>query len=292
MINIMTIDVEDWYQTLDLNIDSKHWHTYEDRVKSNTHIILEIFTKYNIKATFFVLGYIAKKFPELVKEINSCGHVIGSHGFMHQLVFKQSIDEFKRDITSSKILLEDIIGKPVISYRSSSWSIDERNLWALEEIELSGYLYDSSVQPFKTYLSGMKIAPKIPFSPIINNKELKIIEFPTTIYGIRRFPIPFSGGLYFRMLQFKVISSIIKNINKKKSAMIYLHPWEFDKTQPRLNVSLLVNITHYFNIKNNKEKLDKLLRNFKFTTLEEYAKTVNPEPIYLGNTNNLGESKK
>jgi polysaccharide deacetylase family protein (PEP-CTERM system associated) len=268
MKNIMTVDVEDWYQTLDLNIHPSKWNMYEDRVINNTNLILNYFSKYNIKATFFILGYIANKFPDLVKKIHSSGHEIGSHGNMHQLAYNQTRKEFIDDIKLSKDILENIIGTPVESFRASTWSIDKRNLWALEEIENAGYKYDSSIQPFKTYLSGMKNAPLNTFIPIIDNKKLKLTETPVSIFS--KIKIPFSGGLYFRIIPFSINKLIINSVNKNSPAMIYLHPWEFDENQPKLKISLLTKFTHYYNLKNNLGKLDKTLNTFQFITLKEH----------------------
>lgn len=281
MKNILTIDVEDWYQTLDLNIPVNNWDTCDDRVHYGLNIILDLLDKYNIKATFFILGFIAKKHPELVKKIDNSGHEIGSHGTWHKLVYKQTKDEFREDIMLSKKILEDIIGKEVVLFRASSWSISENTLWALEILEEEGFICDSSIQPFKTPLSGISNAPTKPFYPVIGDKKLGILEFPPSVLQIGKIRVPFSGGLYLRTMPYSFIKRAIEFLNKSREAIIYIHPWEFDENQPRLEVPAHIKFTHYYNIKNNTLKLKKLLQDFDFITLGELIKNTKYEPLKI-----------
>lgn len=269
MTNALTIDLEDWYHTLDFNFPVNTWEQYEDRITNSTNIILETLDKHGVKATFFVLGYIAKKHPDLVRKISKKGHEIGSHGTLHKLIYKQTKDEFREDVADSKKLLQDITGKEVNLFRGSSWSISKDTLWALEILEEEGFKCDSSLQPFKTPLSGVNGAPKEPFYPVIEEKRLKIIEFPSTVLPMWKAGVPFSGGLYFRTMPLTFIKLALNKVNEKGPGMIYLHPWEVDVDQPKLKMFTHVRFTHYHNLNKTLNKLENLLDSFNFATLGE-----------------------
>lgn len=272
MKNALTVDVEDWYHTKDFDFDYKDWGKYESRIEYSLNTILELFLKHNVKATFFVLGYVARNHPELIRKIQSQGHEIGSHGNYHKLVYKQTPKEFREDICNSKKLLEDILGKEVNFFRASSWSISSENLWALNILEEEGFKVDSSVQPFKTPLSGMKKSPITPFHPIVNGKKLNLLEFPPTVLSLGGLKIPFAGGFYLRILPFQIIKYALKNVNKKREGLIYTHPWETDINQPKLKTSPIIKFVHYTNISTTTGKLEKLLSSFEFFTLGETIK--------------------
>ena len=157
MNNVFTIDVEDWYHTMDFNFPQEDWDKYEDRVEVGLRLIMEVLERHNVKATFFVLGCVAKKHPDLIKEIASLGHEIGSHGTNHRMVTAQSREEFRADVAMSKQILEDITGEKVKLYRSSSWSIVPKTIWALRILEEEGFICDSSIQPFRTRFLALKM---------------------------------------------------------------------------------------------------------------------------------------
>jgi polysaccharide deacetylase family protein (PEP-CTERM system associated) len=272
--NALTIDVEDWYQTLDFNFDIKTWNTYEDRIEYSLNLIIDMLDKYNVKGTFFVLGCLAEKHPKLIRRLAEKGHEIGSHGSFHKLVYSQTKEEFREDIMKSKKLLEDITAKEVVLFRASSWSISENTLWALSILEEEGYMCDSSIQPFKTPLSGINGAPRVPYYPIVNGEKLKLLEFPPTVMSINKLAIPFCGGLYLRALPMPFINYAINKVNKSSSALIYAHPWEVDLGQPRLDVPPHIQFTHYYNLNNTLNKLNKLLHKFEFVPLGEVIKGV------------------
>jgi len=267
MKNALTIDVEDWYQTLDFNFPQHTWEIYEDRVSDNLKQIISVLDKYNVKATFFVLGCIAEKHPHLIRELVAKGHEIGSHGTDHRLVYKQTPEEFREDIVNSKRILENITGKKVELFRASSWSISNETLWALEILEEEGFICDSSMQPFKTPLSGVSGAPRRPFHPLVNNRKLNLIEFPPTVLPVGNNSIPFSGGLYLRMLPIAFVKYALNKVNESGEGMIYTHPWEYDINQPKLKVSPIIKFTHYYNLKSTFLKLEELLKTFSFVTL-------------------------
>lgn len=268
MKNIITIDLEDWYHCNlgDNDVLDKRVST----VEKNTKEILRLLKENNAKATFFTLGSVAEDFGELIKEIDENGHEVASHGYGHELVYTLTEEEFKKDLMKSKNILESIINKPVLGYRAPSWSITEKNLWALNVIEECGFKYSSSIFPISTFLYGIKDAKDYPNKPIIDNKELKIMEFPpgTANFIIKK--LGFSGGFYFRFFPFFIIKNIIKRRNRKNIPVIcYLHPWEIDSKPPKLNLKGINKIIHYYGIKRCKKKFEKLLKTFEFTSIEE-----------------------
>ncbi len=270
MINILTVDIEDWYQTSDFNIDVKHWGSYESRIKDNTYKILGILSKRNIKATFFILSCIAREEPDLINEIVRQGHEIGSHGGFHKKVSIMTPHEFRQDIRESKFLLEEITGVKVKYFRAPCWSISNKNIWALEILEEEGFLCDSSFQTIKMLFLGEKHLPVKPFKPVINGKKLNITEIPSTVFTFPGFTIPFSGGFFLRAIPCRIIISSLKIVNKTGAGMVYIHPWEFDINQPRINTGFYAHTLHYLNINKTMNKFEILLDNFNFVSIGEY----------------------
>ncbi len=280
MKNVMTIDVEDWYQSNDFNFSPECWDNFESRVEDNTRKILEMLDKYETKATFFVLGSVAKQHPKLVRECVEKGHEIGSHGMWHKMVNRLSREEFIRDLRESREIIEQIAGKKVVYYRAASWSISRKILWMLEVLEEEGFLCDSSVQPFRTPLSGMNGAPYFPFHPVINSRTLRLVEFPSTVLRVGRLNLPFAGGLYLRSLPGGLIKRALRRVNKERPGMVYIHPWEADTKQPRLRVPPHIAFAHYSNLSTTLEKLEMLLQEFEFAPLGEIISSVEcPEHV-------------
>jgi polysaccharide deacetylase family protein (PEP-CTERM system associated) len=280
--NVLTVDVEDWYQTNDFDFDIKYYNHYEDRIKNSNGKILELLAKYDVKATFFVLGCVAQKHPGIVKSILNGGHEIGSHGQWHQMVCRQTREEFRYSIVTSKQILEDITGREIRYYRAPSWSISLDSLWALEILEEEGFTCDSSIQPFRTPLSGIRGAPVTPYYPVIKGRELKILEVPPTVLKLGKIFFPFAGGFYLRVLPFSLVSGALKQVNRERPGIIYIHPWETDFEQPRLKVPFHIKIIHYYNLKNYLCKVEKLLLRFKFIPLSNliYNQCHPALPVY------------
>lgn len=274
MINIFTVDTEDWYHA---NYED---HLFENNtttistVEENTEVYLDALAKNNSKATFFILGFVAEQHPNLVKKIAQAGHEIASHGYSHQLVYMQTPEEFREDVHHSKTLLEDIIGKEVISYRAPSWSITEDSLWALSILEEEGFQFDSSIFPFKNFLYGISSAPRFPFLAKELHPPVKtIIEIPPSTIRAPGINIPFSGGFYFRVLPYFIVSNFTHKVNKSGHPVIfYLHPREIDPGQPRLHLAKRDEIIHYFGIKRCREKMERLLSEFPCTSISSAAK--------------------
>lgn len=281
MKNALTIDVEDWYQTKDFDFPYHTWNQYEVRIEESMALLLDLLEQYDVKATFFVLGCIAKDHPELVKRIQAMGHQIGSHGSRHELVYRQTRDEFTQDVRYSKALLEDLTGEGVTYFRSSSWSIGSENLWALEVLEQEGFLVDSSVQPFKTPLSGMKHAPITPFYPVIEGRKLDLLEFPPGVLPIGTLRLPFCGGFYLRAIPLPLIELAFRRVNRQHETLLYTHPWEYDHQQPRLQAGPLLRFVHYYQLTKTYGKLEHLLKNFEFTTMRDIISSNQYEAIAL-----------
>lgn len=272
MYNIMTIDLEEWFHA---NYHEDVFNTkknYEVRVLDNTYRLLAHFNENNVKATFFVLGYIAIKHRQLILDIQNAGHEIASHGTSHSLVYEQSKKEFKEDIYKSKILLEDIVCKPIKGYRAPSWSITNKSLWALEVLQELGFIYDSSIFPFENFLYGIKDAPRFIYKPSINNKEGLLYEIPPSTYNIFGKTIGFSGGFFLRAIPYPIIKKFTEKINnlEQKPVIFYLHPREIDKNQPRLKLKYFEYLIHYLNISSCEKKFSKIVDSIKLTSIEEF----------------------
>ena len=271
VINILTIDIEDWYMDTDIST----WDSYENRVVESTNKILKILDETNTKATFFVVGYVAEHFPELIKDIKDRGHEIGTHGYSHTSIKKQTPSEFEGDLLKSVRILEDITKDKIRGHRACEFSIDEKTSWAIDILKKNGLKYDSSVFPVKTHLYGVPDATLYPYhisasNITIDNPEDDFFELPLSIYKlpIVHKNIPIAGGFYLRFFPYLFIKHAMKKINKMgKSAIVYVHPWEFDQKQPRIKE---LNWLHYYNISSAEKKFKKLLKDFKFGSIQEW----------------------
>lgn len=267
MRNALTVDVEDWYMTSDFSFDVSTWGSYEDRVVSSTMELVELFAHYKVRGTFFILGCVAERHPELVEEIARRGHEIASHGGWHQMINKMSLEQFREDLVYSKRILEGITGKPVRLFRAPSWSITPDRYEALKILAEEGFHCDSSLQPFRTPLSGVAGAPHTPFVPVLQEETLELLEFPPTVLKKGGVTFPFCGGFYLRTLPTWFLIWALRQVNRQRSGLIYVHPWEVDPQQPRLPASPLIRFVHYYNLNSTKKKLERLLQEFEFTTL-------------------------
>lgn len=267
--NLMSVDLEDYY----CDLPFLEWPKYKDRVVENTEMILELFEKYNIKATFFVVGYIAEKFPELVKKIFEQGHEIGSHSYSHNDLRKIDSKIFEEDIQKSIQILQNIIGEKILGFRAPFFSIDQKSFWAMKIIS-KYFVYDSSVFPVRTPLYGLPKAPRKIYNPLLKNpikedSDEKLIEIPLATYRVPIIGnIPIAGGFHLRFLPQKIISYGIKKLNKQdRPAMIYIHPKDLDAEMPKIKE---YNWTYYYNIKSARKKFEKILKEFQFCSVKEF----------------------
>jgi len=274
MVNAMTVDVEDWFQVSVLRqaIDYKDWHAQESRIVPNVNRILALFEEHNIKATFFVLGWIAEKYPDLVVSIRKHGHEIGSHGYAHQIIYEHPRKEFVEDLDKSIAILEGISGEKIIYYRAPSFSITRKTMWALEDLADRGIQYDSSIFPIKHDIGGMPHMPRDPFYLILQNGQ-RLNEFPLSTLKLWGENLPVSGGGYLRLLPYWFIKTGIARNNKDGIPVIlYFHPWELDPKQPRVELKWPSRFRHYTNLEFMEERVKGLLTDFKFTSIGQLAK--------------------
>jgi len=269
--NAISIDVEDYFQVAALaeSIKMSEWNSISPRVEENTHKILDLFDKYHVRATHFILGWVAERFPALVKEIANRGHEIASHGYSHQLIYNQTQEVFRQETNKSKNLLEDITGQEVLGYRAASYSITKKSLWALDILAEAGFKYDSSIFPVYHDRYGIHGSPKEPHILKTPNGQ-RLVEYPLSTYKIFGQTIPIAGGGYFRLYPFWLSRYFYRQVNKKQKPFVfYLHPWEVDPGQPKVDVSWFSKFRHYNNLDQCEHRLSKLLSEFKFTTMKD-----------------------
>lgn len=268
-VNAMSVDVEEYFQVsaFERHIDRDAWDSLPPRVERNIDRILALFSGRGVKATFFFLGWIAERHPELVRRVVAEGHELASHGWSHVRVTQQNPDEFRADVIRTRKLLEDIGGVPVIGYRAASYSIGRDNLWALDVLQETGHLYSSSIYPIRHDLYGMPEAPRFPFHP----KGGTLLEVPVTTveFGGRKFPC--GGGGYFRLLPYGVFRWGLSRVNEhdRQSGVFYFHPWEIDPDQPRQeNIGFKTRIRHYLNLSRMEARLARLLADFRWDRMD------------------------
>jgi polysaccharide deacetylase family protein (PEP-CTERM system associated) len=265
----MTVDVEDYFQVsaFEESIHRKDWNKLPCRVETNTRRILELFAEHEVYATFFVLGWVAERYPGLVRQIADLGHEVASHGFSHVRVTQQQPREFSRDISKTKALLEDISGSEVCGYRAASYSIVADTLWAHELLQEAGYRYSSSIYPIRHDLYGIPDAPRFAYRP--ENGEL--LEIPVTTLPLFKNNLPCGGGGYFRLLPYRVSRWAMKQVNHKdgEACVFYFHPWEIDPDQPRqAGINWKTRFRHYLNLGRMKGRIASLLRDFQWDRID------------------------
>lgn len=269
VLNAMTIDVEDYFQVSAFEgIAPRHrWNDFESRVEANTTRLLDLFDERSVKGTFFVLGWVAERFPRLVQDIARRGHELASHGHFHRLVYDQTRDAFREDIRRSKDIIESAAGCAVLGYRAPSYSITPRSLWAFDILIEEGYRYDASVYPIHHDRYGIPPSPREPY--VIRRNAGVLIEAPGSAVRVGPLNLPVGGGGYFRMLPYQWTQWGLRRINgtDHRGAIFYLHPWEIDPHQPRLPVGLLGRIRHYRNLAETESRLRRLLTDFTWAPL-------------------------
>lgn len=263
-VNALTVDVEDYFQVSALapQIDRASWDSRPCRVERNVQRLLALFERRGATATFFTLGWVAQRYPQLVRDIVAGGHELASHGYGHLRASEQSREEFRNDIVSAKALLEDIGGRPVLGYRAPSFSIGAGNLWAFDVLQEAGYRYSSSVYPVKHDHYGMPDAPRFPYAPRPGFTEIPVTT--TQLWGRN---LPAGGGGYFRLAPYALSRWALRRVNRqdRQPAIFYFHPWEIDPGQPRVpGASLKTRFRHYVNLGRTEPRLERLLSDFRW----------------------------
>lgn len=268
--NAMTCDVEDYFQVSAFApyIDRDSWPSRECRVEANMERILAIYERHGVKATFFTLGWIAERYPAMVRKIVAAGHELASHGYAHLRASDQDRAQFDNDIRSSKALLEDIGGQAVLGYRAPSFSIGHANLWALEALQEAGYRYSSSIYPIAHDHYGMPDAPRFAFYP---HGPDGLLEVPVTTVNMLGRNLPAGGGGYFRLLPYALSRWMMQKVNRedRQPALFYFHPWELDPGQPRpAGLDAKSRFRHYVNIERMESRLEQLARDFAWDRMD------------------------
>lgn len=274
--NALTIDVEDYFQVAALAeaVSKEDWPQMEYRVEANTDRLLETLDRFDTKATFFILGWVAERSPSLIRRIHEAGHEIASHGYSHQLVYTQTPSVFREETRRSKSILEDITGELVTGYRAASYSITAKSRWALDVLCEEGFTWDSSIFPVHHDRYGMPGTPFAPYQLQAPNGGV-LTEFPLSTCPLGNYRLPIAGGGYFRLFPYWLSRWGLGRINKAGQPFIfYLHPWEIDTGQPRLKVKALSRFRHYNNLDKCMQRLENLLGDFKFAPVSSVLSGV------------------
>ncbi len=272
MLNALTVDVEDYYhvEAFASSVAPEDWDSFPSRIERNVSLILEIFERHAVRGTFFVLGWVAERFPKLVRDIATAGHEIGCHGSAHQRILKQTPDQFRADIRTARRRLMDQVQKPVELYRAPSFSIVDRTIWALNVLAEEGFRIDSSIFPVRHDLYGMPGEDRFP------HWKGPIFEFPPSTVRIGHTNWGVGGGGYLRLFPYNLTRWALRCINERERqpAMVYFHPWELDPDQPRISAPIRSRLRHYTNLSGMRRKIERLLRDFQFDTISEVAQQL------------------
>ena len=272
--NLLTIDVEDYFHAngLQSHVGRDDWNSLPGRVEYNTRRLLQQLDEHDVRATFFVLGWVAARYPELIREIHTAGHELASHGWDHELVYDQSPGEFEQDVVRTKGYLEDLTGTAIYGYRAPSFSIVTHNWWALDVLARTGHVYDSSVYPVRRRRGGVADArPDIHTILEPSAEGPGLIEVPPPSVSLLGRHWPVAGGGFFRFYPLWVTRAALRRMNRRdqRPGVVYLHPWEFDPEQPRLPGTMMNRWRHYLNLDRTQPRLDSLLREFDFMSIAE-----------------------
>ena len=272
LLNALTVDVEEHFQVSAFEdvVDRESWHRQPTRVRENTARLLDLFDEASVKATFFVLGWVAARHPEIVREIAGRGHEIGSHGQSHRLVYNQSAETFREETACSRSLLQDQSGQPVLGYRAASFSIGPGNVWALDVLAELGFRYDSSLFPVIHDRYGFPGAPRV-IHRLTTPSGAQLVEVPPSTLPLGKATLPVAGGGYLRIFPLAFTRWSVRRLNVKEQmpAVVYLHPWEIDPEQPRIDGRWSSRFRHYTGLRSMVTKLRDLLGSFRFAPVRE-----------------------
>ena len=282
MKNAFTVDVEDYFQVEGFAqvIDRSSWGEYRTRVGANVATLLEMLARHEVRATFFVLGWVARKHPEIVREIAAAGHEVASHGMSHRLIYRQTPAEFRGETRDAKALLEDLSQKPVAGYRAATFSITRRSLWALDILCEEGLLYDSSIFPIRHDRYGIPDIDPRPHA-LTTPGGATLVEFPISVLHYAGAKFPVAGGGYFRLYPYCLTRWALRRLNRQQREFVfYVHPWEVDPQQPRVRAaSAMSRFRHYLNLDRCARRLGRLLDEFEFDTMHAVLAQRNLLPV-------------
>lgn len=269
--NAFTIDLEDYFHVgaYAEHVRLEEWDSLPSRVSQNTDRLLELLEQHHCHATFFVLGWVAEKKPEIVARVAAAGHEIGCHSFLHRKVFNLTPQEFREDTLRAKTAIENACGKQLLGYRAPNFSITQKSAWALEILAEEGFAYDSSIFPVEHPSYGIPEAPRTPYW--IDTPAGRILEFPMPTLAIGSIRSPIGGGAYLRLLPYRYTRWAIRHVNgcEGNPVCVYIHPWELDPEQPHMGGNLSMRARHYFGLHRTQTKLKRLLTDIEFCPLGE-----------------------
>ena len=268
LANAISVDVEDYFQTEAMSTVAPRtrWESFPLHVEANTWALFELFARYQVHATLFFMGWIAERFPQVVRRAHELGHEIGCHSYWHHPVFRMSAEEFREDTYRARNVLQDATGAPVKGYRAPNFSINQSVPWAYSILDELGFEYDSSVYPIHHELYGNHRAQRFPYLA-----GAKLVEIPVATWRVFNQNLPVAGGAYLRILPYALIRHGIRSINQNEnaSAVLYMHPWEIDDSQPRLQASWKSRTRQYTGLAGMKFKLERLLQDFSLASIYE-----------------------
>jgi polysaccharide deacetylase family protein (PEP-CTERM system associated) len=280
MRNALTLDIEEYFhaEAFAKALRPEEWPGLESRVVDTTERLLDILDYADARGTFFVLGWVAERYPALVKDIGARGHELACHGYGHQMIQRQSRQDFAKDVQRAKTAIEDAGGTPVIGYRAPTFSITRDTLWSLEVLWEAGFLYDSSIFPIVHDRYGISDAPRFPHRMAVGNGVANgkpsghsLVEFPLSTLSVLGRRLPIAGGGYFRLAPYPVTRRAIRYLNstEQQPAIVYLHPWELDLHQPKVRTGWLTRFRHSVNTASTEGKLRRLLKDFRFAPVRD-----------------------
>jgi polysaccharide deacetylase family protein (PEP-CTERM system associated) len=269
-VNVVSVDVEDYFHAESFSdvVDRDRWSTYASRVEVNTRRLLESLARIDVHGTFFILGWVAERFPHIVREIAAAGHELACHSYWHRLIYKLEPSEFREDTRRAKDIIEQTAGQQIYGYRAPTYSVTDRSLWALEILSELGFTYDSSIFPIHHDRYGIPGAPREPFR--FQTPSGPLIEFPITTFRVAGHNMPVGGGGYLRLLPALYTRVGLRSVAKEGlPVVVYIHPWEIDPEQPRLPGRFTSRLRHYTNLGVTMRKFEDVLQAGKYTSFRE-----------------------
>jgi len=269
IVNAMTVDVEDYFHVsaFDGIVSRAGWDAFDSRVSRNTDRLLEIFARAGVRSTFFVLGWVAERYPSLIRRIAEQGHEVASHGYNHQLLYMLTPKQFREDVRSAKAAIENAAGRAVLGYRAPSYSVIESSMWAIDVLIEEGHAYDSSIFPIHHDRYGIPDAPRHPYT--LRRAGGSLLELPGSTVRVGGVNLPIAGGGYFRQLPYAWTKWGIGRVNRveREPVVFYTHPWEIDPEQPRMKVGATTRLRHYRGLEHTADRLIRLLQDFRFDSI-------------------------
>jgi len=269
IVNAMTVDVEDYFHVsaFDSIVSRAGWDAFDSRVALNTDRLLELFERANVRSTFFVLGWVAERFPAIVRRIAEAGHEVASHGYNHQLLYMLTPAQFREDVRAARAAIENAAGVRVLGFRAPSYSVIESSLWALDILIEEGFVYDSSIFPIHHDRYGIPDSPRHPY--VLRRQGGALLEVPGSTVRLGRVNLPIAGGGYFRQFPYAWTKWGIDRVNRleRQPVTFYTHPWELDPDQPRMQVGAATRVRHYRGLRRTADRLERLLRDFRFDSV-------------------------